>query len=153
MEDDFNLLPARLADAGIAVLPRQECDGISQKLLNYMAAGKPTVAFAGSAKVLLHEETGLIAANGDIPGFAAAIGRLVDEPALRVRLGTAARAYVMQHHSWAAAAELAEGLYEPLLRRTDRSPATLARRSNRYEHTARGPRWPLHRRPPDRGTA
>ena len=116
LEDDFDLLPGRLADAAVAVLPRQSCDGIPQKLLNYMAAGTPTVAFAGSAKTLCDEDTGLVVANGDVAGFAAAIVRLVDDPDLRLRLGSAARAYVLANHTWAGAAALAEDVYARLIR-------------------------------------
>ena len=62
------------------------CDGIPQKLLNYMAAGKGIVCSAGSAKLLEHERTGLIVPNGDVDAFAAAIVRLAADPrVLRMR--------------------------------------------------------------------
>ena len=115
VEDDFHQLPARLAGAAVAVLPRVHCDGIPQKLLNYMAAAKPTVAFAGSAKVLWHEETGLIVRDADVEDFAAAIVRLVDSPEQAVRMGAAARAYVVAHHTWAGAAARAEQAYVGLV--------------------------------------
>ncbi len=58
--DSFEELPRQLAESAITVLPRMHCDGIPQKLLNYMAAGKGIVCSAGSAKLLEHERTGLI---------------------------------------------------------------------------------------------
>jgi glycosyltransferase involved in cell wall biosynthesis len=42
-------LPEELSAATVAVNPRIACDGLPQKLLNYMAAGCPIVSFAGSA--------------------------------------------------------------------------------------------------------
>jgi hypothetical protein len=42
VEDDFHQLPARLAGAAIAVLPRVHCAGIPQKLMNYMAVARTT---------------------------------------------------------------------------------------------------------------
>lgn len=96
----FSELPRILASADIAVNPRTVCPGIPQKLLNYMAAALPTVSFEGSSTVLVHEQTGLIVPNGDIDGFAAAIMRLADASALRLRLGSAARTLVETEHNW-----------------------------------------------------
>jgi glycosyltransferase involved in cell wall biosynthesis len=114
VEDDFHQLPARLAGAAIAVLPRVHCAGIPQKLMNYMAAARPTVAFASSSKILRHEEIGLIVQ--DVESFAAAIVRLADAPDWAARKGAAARAYVMAHHTWTQAAARAEQVYAGLAR-------------------------------------
>jgi glycosyltransferase involved in cell wall biosynthesis len=110
--DSFENLPQQLADATIAVLPRMHCDGIPQKLLNYMAAGKGIVSSAGSAKLLEAEQTGLIVPNGDVQAFAAAIVRLAADPVLRERLGSAAREYVERNYSWDQAAERLERVYQ-----------------------------------------
>jgi glycosyltransferase involved in cell wall biosynthesis len=109
--DSFEELPRQLAESAIAVLPRMHCDGIPQKLLNYMAAGKGIVCSAGSAKLLEHERTGLIVANGDVGAFAAAIVRLAAEPAYSDALGSAARDYVERNCSWNQAAERLERVY------------------------------------------
>jgi glycosyltransferase involved in cell wall biosynthesis len=110
--DSFVELPRQLADATIAVLPRMHCDGIPQKLLNYMAAGKCIVSSAGSAKLLNDGQTGLIVQNGDAAAFAAAIVRLAGDPALRDTLGNAAREYVERNYSWDQAAERLERIYQ-----------------------------------------
>jgi len=110
--DNFEQLPRQLAEADIAVLPRMHCDGIPQKLLNYMAAAKGIVSSAGSAKVMEHERTGLIVPNGDVKAFAAAIVRLADDPAYAQALGSAARDYVERNYSWDGAAERLERIYE-----------------------------------------
>lgn len=113
--DNFEQLPRQLAEADIAVLPRMRCDGIPQKLLNYMAAGKGIVSSAGSAKVMEHERTGLIAPNGDINAFAVAIVRLADDSAYANALGSAARDYVERNYSWDGAAECLERVFERLV--------------------------------------
>jgi glycosyltransferase involved in cell wall biosynthesis len=115
MPDDFEQLPRQLAEADIAVLPRMRCDGIPQKLLNYMAAGKGIVSSAGSAKVMEHERTGLIVPNGDVKAFAAAIVRLADDRAYADTLGNAARDYVERNYSWDGAAERLERIFERLV--------------------------------------
>jgi glycosyltransferase involved in cell wall biosynthesis len=112
--DGFAELPLRLAAASVAVLPRTACPGIPQKLLNYMAAGKAIVASMGSAKVLEHERTGLLVANGDVNGFADALLRLAGNPALAEKLGTRARETVEREFSWERAAEKMEPVYARL---------------------------------------
>lgn len=110
--DSFEELPQQLADATIAVLPRMQCPGIPQKLLNYMAAGKGIVCSAGSAKLLHDQQTGLVVSNGDVNAFAAAIVRLAGDSALCASLGSAAREYVERNYSWDQAAERLERVYQ-----------------------------------------
>jgi glycosyltransferase involved in cell wall biosynthesis len=113
--DNFEELPTRLAGAAMAVLPRTQCDGIPQKLLNYMAAAKPVVCSAGSAKVMEHERTGLVVPNGDADAFAKAILRIAANPTYAQELGLAARAHVMANYSWEQAAEGVERVYDTLV--------------------------------------
>jgi len=111
-------LPARLAQARIAVMPRTRCDGIPQKLLNYMAAGNACVASAGSAKVMENEVTGLVVPDGDAAAFAAALVRLVDDPALAARLADNARSFAQRQCRWELAAERVEAICESLVGRS-----------------------------------
>jgi glycosyltransferase involved in cell wall biosynthesis len=113
--DDFATLPDELARAAIAVLPRRRCDGVPQKLLNYMAAGCPIVAFEGSAQLLRHGVTGLVVPNGDVAGFAAAMARLLDDPALAAALGAQAHDWIARERSWDATALIVERIYRRLL--------------------------------------
>lgn len=110
--DSFEELPLRLANAAMAVLPRTQCDGIPQKLLNYMAAGKAIVSSAGSAKVIEHERTGLVVPNGDAEAFARAMLRIAANPLFAQELGRAARDYVAANNSWTQAAERLEAVYD-----------------------------------------
>jgi glycosyltransferase involved in cell wall biosynthesis len=107
-------LPERLSRAAVAVLPRVDCPGLPQKLLNYMASGRAVVAFAGSAKRLEHEVTGLIVPNHDTDAFGDAILRLLDQPRLAQSLGRAAREVALSA-TWTRAAERCERVYAGLL--------------------------------------
>jgi glycosyltransferase involved in cell wall biosynthesis len=108
-------LPTYLQSADILLNPRPACDGIPQKLLNYMAAGRPIVSFAGSAKVIEHERTGLLAADGDVQAFAAATLRLFSQPEFAARLGANAQALVIKAYGWDQVAAKVEAVYEGAL--------------------------------------
>jgi len=115
-------LPNELAAAAVAVNPRIACDGLPQKLLNYMAAASPIVSFSGSARHIEHGHSALIVPDGDIRKFAQAIVRLVEDPDLARRLGANARAFVQSELTWARAAERVEEVYGRLT--VGREPAT-----------------------------
>ena len=113
---DLTELPGYLAEADVALNPRTECDGLPQKLLNYMAAAKPIVSFAGSAKYLEHKKSGLVAPDGDVGSFTGAILHLLADRDLAARLGANARVVVQQELSWTRNAELTESVYERVMR-------------------------------------
>lgn len=115
LADDYARLPGRLAAADVLVNPRIRCDGLPQKLLNYMAAGRPIVSFAGSSTILEHDETALIVPDGDTGAFAAAVLRLLDDPGLGRRLADAARRQVIASHGWTQVAERVTSVYETVL--------------------------------------
>jgi glycosyltransferase involved in cell wall biosynthesis len=131
--DTFEELPTRLAGAAMAVLPRTRCDGIPQKLLNYMAAAKAIVSSAGSAKLIEHERTGLVIPNGDVEAFSRAMLRVAANPAFAQELGAAARAHVAANYSWEQAAERLEGVYGAV----SAIPTRKARQVPRKESAAR----------------
>jgi glycosyltransferase involved in cell wall biosynthesis len=111
----FPQQPALLAAAAVAVNPRIQCDGIPQKLLNYMAAGMPIATFEGSAGPVRHEVTGLRVPNGDITAMADAMERLLMDRALARRLGDTAREQARRDFSWAQVAERVEHVYRDLI--------------------------------------
>lgn len=111
----FQRLPGLLSTADVAVNPRTECDGIPQKLLNYMASGLPVVSFEGSATGLENGKTALVVQNQDVPALAEAIVRLLDDPTLARKIGKSAREYVVAKRTWEAAAVRAEAVYDMLL--------------------------------------
>lgn len=113
----FTEIPALMAGAHVAINPRVECDGIPQKLLNYMAAGRPIVSFDGSAVHLVHEQTGLRVRDRDTGAMADAIERLLVDRELAARIGAAARELVVRERSWDAVAERVEAVYRKVLAR------------------------------------
>ena len=103
--------PAILAAATVAINPRVQCDGIPQKLLNYMAAGLPVATFESSAGPLRHEVTGLCVADRDTGAMAEALERLLTDRVLARRLGGAARDQARREFSWDQVAERVEDVY------------------------------------------
>ena len=83
---DIHLLP-QSADAADLVLP--------SKLSGMLASGRPVIATGGEGTELhaVVSKCGLVVTPHDTEGFAAAISRLVDEPAYRQELGHRARAH------------------------------------------------------------
>lgn len=113
---EFHSLPRYLASADVALNPRTHCDGIPQKLLNYMAAGKPIVSFEGSAKNLENGKAGLVVENGNVSSFAGAVLQLLEDPALAQKLGDNAKKYVTSEYSWEKTAEETEAVYKHILK-------------------------------------
>jgi len=104
-------LPVELSAAQVAANPRVACDGLPQKLLNYMAAGCPIVSFEGSARHLVHEDNALIVRDGDVEAFSAAILRLVDDRDFARRLGRSAQDQVRRNMTWQHTAASIEQVY------------------------------------------
>jgi len=75
-------------------------DMLPWALLEAAAIGLPIVAprVGGIPDVVIDDETGHLFAPGDARGLAAALDRQIADPALRERMGRAARKFVAQHH-------------------------------------------------------
>jgi glycosyltransferase involved in cell wall biosynthesis len=117
---EFKDIPMLLAGATVAVNPRTDCDGIPVKLLNYMAAGKPVLSFAGSAPGVCHRQTGWLVPDGDVDGFAEGALTLLANTELATALGQNARRLVKDQHDWSRSAELTESIYHRVIR--ERAP-------------------------------
>jgi glycosyltransferase involved in cell wall biosynthesis len=76
-----------------------------------MAAGRPIVSFAGSAKHLRHGEDGWVVANDDVGGFADAIDHLLDDRSLARVMGENAREYVRAERSWESVGQRIEQVF------------------------------------------
>jgi glycosyltransferase involved in cell wall biosynthesis len=76
--------------------------GSPTKLFEYMAMGKGIVAsdLEQIGEVLQHGRDAWLVPPGDIDCLADALARLVAEPALRARLGAAARKTVLERYTW-----------------------------------------------------
>jgi glycosyltransferase involved in cell wall biosynthesis len=110
----FDDLPRILGNADIALNPRTDCDGIPVKLLNYMAAARPAVSFAGSAPGVTHGLNGWLAENGNVEEFAAGVVALLQDPGRALTIGRTARDYVERNASWPNAALQCERIFESL---------------------------------------
>ena len=112
-------IPAVLSAADVGVLASHE-EGFSNAVLEYMAAGLPTVAtdVGGNAEVLIQEESGLIVPPGDPSSLATALARMTDADT-RIRMGITAQAVVAQRFSLASCISAYDAFYESLLARTD----------------------------------
>jgi glycosyltransferase involved in cell wall biosynthesis len=105
-----------LRDLDIAVLCSKS-EGMSNAILEYMAAGKAIVATAvgGNVQLLEHERHGLLVPPGDPHALAEAMRRLLDDPALAIRLARSARERVEERYSRQAMVRRFEDFYEQLL--------------------------------------
>jgi glycosyltransferase involved in cell wall biosynthesis len=106
---EANQVPGLLASMDAAVAPYPDLPRFyfsPLKVYEYMAAELPIVAsrIGQLAQTLRHEETGLLCPPGDAVALAAALDRLRRDPALRKRLGAAARATALEKHTWGAVA-------------------------------------------------
>ncbi|MBC7249093.1 MAG: glycosyltransferase family 4 protein [Anaerolineae bacterium] len=105
-----------LHQAHIFVLPSNS-EGISNALLEAMAAGLPCVATdnAGNMQVLTHGEDGLMVPVGDEMALAKALVELGADEALRARLGRQARRTVERRFHIKRVAEQYLDLYHQIL--------------------------------------
>ena len=110
-------VPKFLGGLDIAVLPSLS-EGMSNALLEYMAAARPIVATAvGAAPELIEDGVhGLLVPPGDAGRLAAAINRLLWQPRLARRLAEAARRRARDRYGREAMVERFTEFYERLNR-------------------------------------
>lgn len=100
-----------LAQAAVAVVPMRAGSGQQLKLIEAMASGTAVVSTTLSAAGL-GLQNGVHALIADDPKtMAAAVDRLLGDPALRSALAQRARTLVEQAHSWTASASALERLW------------------------------------------
>ena len=112
-------MPARDALSRLAVLVLSSwMENAPLAVLEAMAAGVPVVATrVGGVPELVPEGAGQLVAPGDPAALAAAIARLLDDPALADAQAAAARAHVVRTGGADAMVERTLALYEDLLAR------------------------------------
>lgn len=116
-------LPDYLAAADVTVVPRPVCPGYPIKLLNYMAAGKPIVSFAGSAKAICHGFSGYVAKNDDVGDLANGILLFLEDRELAATMGQRARASLPGVFDWETLSCGVAEVYRQLMGRRDRYSA------------------------------
>ena len=92
-------------------------EGVPVVLMEAMAMEIACVAtgITGVPELIRPEMDGLLTPPGDPAALAAAIGRLMDDPELRRRLGQSARKQVMEHYDLARNVEALGGALRPLI--------------------------------------
>ena len=106
-------------EAEVAVVP-SIYEGFSLPAIEAMSSGTPLVATTGGALPEVAGRDGdsaLLVPPGDAGAMATAIGRLLDDPALRSRIGAAGRARVVERFTWRTAAQATVDQYREAMRR------------------------------------
>jgi glycosyltransferase involved in cell wall biosynthesis len=110
------------ADVAVSLVPRGELFDCSSptKVVEYLALGVPVVAndLPDQHQVLTESGAG-ISAPTSVPEFAAAITRILDQPALASAMRKAGPPYVESHRSYAVIGERVAATYRRLLALTD----------------------------------
>jgi glycosyltransferase involved in cell wall biosynthesis len=107
--------PLYLALGDVAVAPKISATEGSGKLLPYMAAGLPVVAFDTPVHREYLGELGIYAPAGDAAGLAAAIAWALEHPVAAHRPVATLRACVVSRYTWDHAAQGIEHVYDQLL--------------------------------------
>lgn len=105
-------IPAFLAELDMAVLCSRS-EGMSNALLEYMAAGRAIVATAvgGNVELIQHGYQGLLITDADQTQLARALDRLLKDPDWAARLGTGARQRACERFSREAMVQRFEAFY------------------------------------------
>jgi L-malate glycosyltransferase len=113
-------IPAIFASSDISVLT-SDSEGLSNVILEAMAAGVPVVAYAvGGNPEIVNSERGALIPAGNEAEFADAICRLLSDENLRHVQGHNARRFAEQNFSLGRVCRQYEALYEDLLDRKGR---------------------------------
>jgi glycosyltransferase involved in cell wall biosynthesis len=109
-------IPEVLAAADAFVAPTLQ-EGFPNVVLEAMAMACPVVVtdVAGNTEAVTHEEDGLVVPPADVEALRHALGRLLEEAALRQRLGRAARETVVGRFTTTHFVSGVQQLYDELL--------------------------------------
>jgi glycosyltransferase involved in cell wall biosynthesis len=109
-------IPEILSILDVQVLS-SSVEGLSNAILEGMAAGKPIVAtqIAGNSELVVYEETGLLVPSEDPNALADAINRLLGDPKLRDRMGRAGKQRVATLFQMERMIQQTEALYQKLV--------------------------------------
>jgi glycosyltransferase involved in cell wall biosynthesis len=109
-------IPDVLASCDIAVLPSR-AEGLPNAVLEYMAAGLPTIAsrVGGNAELIEDGVTGVLVPREDAAALSRAMLRLLRDPDLSLRISTNGRRLAMENYSFERLVREVSGLYSELL--------------------------------------
>jgi glycosyltransferase involved in cell wall biosynthesis len=109
--------------AAVVAVPSYR-EGFGVVCAEAMAHGRPVVAGAvgGLLDLVVDGETGVHVPPGDVEALRAALRRLLGDPELRRRMGTAGRKRVREQFSWAAVTAATTAAYEEVTGETAAAP-------------------------------
>jgi len=115
-------LPAAIAALDVALYAALESDGMSRVVFEYLAMARPVVATRVGVvpEVLEDGRTALLAPAGEAGALAESLGRLLDDAALRARVGAAGSELARERLSGAEVARRLAALYAGLARGAER---------------------------------
>lgn len=125
---DQESLDALVRGANVILLPYESRDQVSSGVLvEALAAGKPVIAtrFPHAAE-LLAGGAGLLVDHDDVAAMAAAIGRVLSEPAMAARMATAARQAASQM-IWQHVGGRYRAAIDAVVRRLSAAPTAMLR--------------------------
>jgi glycosyltransferase involved in cell wall biosynthesis len=107
-------LPRRIRECDILAMPTVAQEALGRTAVEAMAAGRPVVAsrLGGLPFTVIDGATGLLVEPGDPGDLARKLEILLDDPALRRRLGDEGRRRFDEHYAWPV---IIERHYRPLL--------------------------------------
>ena len=116
---DITEVPALLKHMSAGVLVPSRNEGLSNSILEYMAAGLPVVATdcGGNRELVEDGVTGFVAPCGHADRVAEAIVRLLEDPSKAKAMGGVGRARVVQGFAPAVLARRMKELYDGALKR------------------------------------
>ena len=98
-------IPSLLSSMDVAVAPYPKIENFyfsPLKVFEYMAAGLPVVSsnIGQLAELIQNEYCGFLYRPGDSAALSKILLRLIKDPQLRKTVGTAAKDYIIQNHTW-----------------------------------------------------
>jgi len=110
-------IPDILAACDIAVLPSR-AEGLSNALLEYLAAGLPTIAsrVGGNSEVVEDGANGFLVPPDDSEALGVVLLKMLRDPELMRRFGERGREFVVQNFSFERLVREVDALYNALLR-------------------------------------
>ncbi|MDO9316063.1 MAG: glycosyltransferase family 4 protein [Burkholderiaceae bacterium] len=130
-------IPAVLGNLDV-LMSSSYVESFSYSLLEAMSMRLPIIAtdVGGNREMMVHGESGLIVPPGDVPALVREAGVLLADPALRQRLGRAARERVEQHFTLAAMAARTTAIYREVMRSREQGLPRREMRLRVQQHSA-----------------
>lgn len=115
-------IPAALCELSVLVLPSRSMplwqEQLGRVLLEAMAVGVPVIGADSGAIPEVIGDGGLVFAEGDDAALAAAVVKLIDDPAATARLNAAAQAHLQAHYTQRYVAAQTAAAYRQITGRT-----------------------------------